>query len=600
MKIMICIKWMFSLLVFVVNSYSQYTHPGCAGPVQGDFKEVKLVQRSGNEGVRDATLWEPVQFDFEPVYNTAGDSITFVNLYFIERREQNGLRNGVNGLTERVGYLKKYNAETKQVEVIGKLKVHSPIDGDSDHGIKGLALHPDFKNNKQIFIQYSAFDPTNNGARSGNTNIEMRVSRFILNSSGKLALNSEKVLLVSHSGKHNWIHHGGAMDFDSEGNLYITMGNSSPDHNKNSSGSHVSNDSLWSAQIGAGNTASFNGSILKIHPDNSALGYSIPADNFGEYWSKQFDIQGKSALAAEYLDVNKVLPEIFSKGHRSNYSITTHPTKNWVTWGDVNPGSNDDEWNIVNHPVFAGYPYFYGNQKRTAGHNLDPLVPRNTSSIHSGVVDLPPAMAGTISGTGRVNMTGPIYVYDTRFKSAVRFPPHFNDQWFTFDWSTGQIFTHKLDLDNSTNPVVSSNEISNSLFRNITRTNPLEADFGPDGAFYMINYAGPGNGGSTNRTEIIKIEYTGSCQPVLNVTEHALLKGLQIIFNTNSITVQEKEMHTLNFYGLNGTKLYHVQNKGQIEYYFEKIKNKLKLSTGLYFVEVVVGQKKVRFKVPMY
>ena len=73
------------------------------------------------------------------------------------------------------------------------------------------------------------------------------------------------------------------------------------------------------------------------------------------------------ALAAQYRDTSKVLPEIYVKGERSNFSIAVHPTKRWLAWGEVNYGGGLDETNVTGNPIFAGYPYFHANNKTTTG-----------------------------------------------------------------------------------------------------------------------------------------------------------------------------------------------------------------------------------------
>ncbi len=182
-------------------------------------------------------------------------------------------------------------------------------------------------------------------------------------------------------------------------------------------------DSIQSGEWGPSNTHSLRGGTFRIHPDSSAKGYSIPAGNFGDYWAKQWESQGKTALAAQYRDTSKVLPEVYVKGDRSNYSIYVHPTKRWMAWGVVNYSGINDEFNLITHPVFAGWPYFHKNNVRACNNGKDPDAPTNNSPYNSGVTDLPPATPSVLSNLVNVAMSGPIYLFDPTLDSPTQIPP---------------------------------------------------------------------------------------------------------------------------------------------------------------------------------
>lgn len=50
-----------------------------------------------------------------------------------------------------------------------------------------------------------------------------------------------------------------------------------------------------------------------------------------------------------------MLPEVYVKGESGNFSIGLHPTKRWLAWGTVNYDNNNDEFNITDRPMFAGF-----------------------------------------------------------------------------------------------------------------------------------------------------------------------------------------------------------------------------------------------------
>src|SRR6185312_13563892 len=122
--------------------------------------------------------------------------------------------------------------------------------------------------------------------------------------------------------------------------------------------------------------------------------------------------------------------EIYVKGERSNFSIAVHPTKRWLAWGTVNYNSSQDEFNITNHPIFSGFPYFMANNDKTCNHDKTVAAPTNNSKFNSGVTILPPAIPGTLNNLENVAIGGPIYSFDPSLDYDYKFPPQFDNHWF--------------------------------------------------------------------------------------------------------------------------------------------------------------------------
>jgi glucose/arabinose dehydrogenase len=104
------------------------------------------------------------------------------------------------------------------------INLTSSICTNSERGVLGVAVDPDFNNNKFVYLYYT-FNRNNscanNNASSGPVN---RVSRFTYNTSND-TMGSEKVLLdnlLSLGGNHN----GGDIHFGGDGKLYISVGDS--------------------------------------------------------------------------------------------------------------------------------------------------------------------------------------------------------------------------------------------------------------------------------------------------------------------------------------------------------------------------------------
>ena len=147
--------------------------------------------------------------------------------------------------------------DTKETTVF--LDIHEKVNREgNEEGLLGMAFHPRFKDNGQVFVYYSAMKP---GPRRS------VVSRFTVSKSNPNQADpaSEQILWVSKNdpfGNHN----GGCIDFGQDGQLYISLGDSG-----------AADDPLQSGQDGS----DWWGSILRIDVDHPSDGkaYGIPSDN---------------------------------------------------------------------------------------------------------------------------------------------------------------------------------------------------------------------------------------------------------------------------------------------------------------------------------
>jgi cytochrome c len=455
------------LLGNVAVAVAQFTTPDCPNVAENEFKLVKVVSRAP---ASDPTLQELTKMDF--VMQANGK----VDIYFIERS----------------GKLKRYDATANKVSVAGQLVVNI----EREQGLVGLALDPRFKQNHQVYLFYCPKNPS-----------AFRISRFTL-ANGILNMASEKVLLTIPIGSVETKHTGGGMAFDSSGNLWIATGS-------NHYGEpHVVDEAEWewSVEGSSANLGSLRGAILRIHPDGSPKGYSVPKGNFGEYWSAQFAAQGKAEVAREYADTSLVKPEIYVKGVRNPYSLTVDSYRGWLTWGEFGHKGVMDEHNLTRTPIFGGYPYFGGYQLpiltgeflAVAGKK-DPAAPVNNSRWNTGPRQLPPAIPALHANDKQGGITGPIYYYDGDSPSPVKFPPHFDKAWFVTDYSNPGITILRL---NETGDKVLG---ESSWFRSFGFNQALDFKLGPDGALYVLTRGGSAPTGMA----ISRIEYTGNCRPSL-------------------------------------------------------------------------------------
>src|SRR5690606_31695003 len=93
----------------------------------------------------------------------------------------------------------------------------------TEHGLLGITLAPDFMESGHLYVYWVPHSEIN---RTNHTGI-YRISRFTLDIETKtLDLDSEVPILEWREQIHSCCHVGGGMGFDSEGNLYVTTGDS--------------------------------------------------------------------------------------------------------------------------------------------------------------------------------------------------------------------------------------------------------------------------------------------------------------------------------------------------------------------------------------
>ncbi len=447
---------------------------------------------------------------------------------------------------EKGGNFKKYDASARKVLTLGKITVPTGV----EDGLVGVALDPNFKSNRNVFFMYSFL------SEDKTTESTFRISRIPLGVNGNLDLATEKVLIKIPS-RRNLYHTAGSMQFDAYGDLWVAIGD---------------NESLdW----GPANTSDLRGGIIRIHPDGSPRGYTIPKGNFGEAIAARFQKQGMGAMAALYSDTSKVRPEIYVKGTRNAYTLTLDPVRRWLAWGDVGPDQHkiSEEYNLVKEPYYMGWPYFAGEEDMAG---VDPynyhlgrnpisagstrLAPINKNDSTRGVKQLPPIREPIFKRLEGCAMTGPIFRYDGSNPSASQFPPQFNRKWLVSGCDNYGF--HLLTLNEAGDSVTSEVKIFSG---NATNT-MVDMKQGPDGAVYIANY----NAG------IDVIRYTGTCKdpsllpemPTAIAAPDARIRPLKelMTLDRQSLSVLTEGPHEVRILDLQGREAVSFRGSGPTSY----------------------------------
>jgi cytochrome c len=411
------------------GSAAAVTVPNCSAVTDADFTMSTLVTRQGGN------LNEPLRMAFDM------SSSGVVDIYFVEK----------------AGKVRKYDGATKAVSNIGTISVRTT----GEHGLLGIALDPNFKTNKWLYLFYG----TGSGA------YEFHLSRFTMAGS-TLDMSSEKVMLKIPADNNQW-HTGGALLFDKKGDLWVTVGD-----NKSDEG-------------GSPNSNSFLGKILRIHPMDDGT-YSVPDGNLFPKGTE------------------KTKPEVYIMGDRNPYSITVDPVTGWPAWGEVGPDGfgPTEEFNIAPKPGNYGWPYFAGNNMVLKSGKV-PSAPVNSSNLNTGITNLPPAVPASYFYNQSAAITGPIYRYDATPNSPIKMPPHFDGVWFMTDFNQGGSMGGTIDTMSFDDK--GTVKKFGRVFPKWKLISPTDFQVGPDGAFYAVNYAGYFS--TVDATAIVRIEYNGTCRP---------------------------------------------------------------------------------------
>lgn len=200
-------------------------------------------------------------------------------------------------VTEKTGKLRLVRQgilDAKPIMGLPKIEV------SGQGGLMDVALHPDFSNNKLVYISYSA--------RNSN-GIGTEVAR------GRLQghrLQNVQVIFRARPKSSGGRHFGSRLLFDAKGYLFITLGD---------------RGRRRQAQL----TTSHLGSVIRLYDDGR-----VPPDN-------------------PFVNKPNFLPGIYSYGHRNVQGIAVNPTTKQI-WTHEHGPRGGDEVNILRKGANYGWP----------------------------------------------------------------------------------------------------------------------------------------------------------------------------------------------------------------------------------------------------
>ena len=484
---------------------------------------------------------------------------------------------------ESEGYLKVHDPEGARNNKTTVVTIPTRADhGNSEDGVLGMTLEPGFDlsdpGKRDVFIYYS---PRNRAWPTEGDQIVVgynQVIRLTLNAAGtKAVAGSERVILrvpkAKISGKPAGFpggptdngpgHVGGAgLDFDSEGNLYLGVGDdvspNAPGHDRYAPMDHRAKE-RWDARKTAANSADLRGKVLRITPkDEIGAGaapgvdstYTIPDGNMFEPGTA------------------KTRPEIYAMGFRQPFTV--HADSKYPGHVVVGEYCHDNkvntagrapagvcEWNLVDEPSFNGWPFCMGDNApinstfrwnyatntttgqqydcsqsslpsdiRWAPEGQDPVEPTfdgldqlpgpaRQATIWRKYPDAPggqdPLDFGDLTAGGMSPVSGPVYRYDAETAKPGAFPPYYDGSWFITNRGTNDGFWKEVKLRKDDGQMLRVNDwVPPGQYGEPNTSYVIPSRFGPDGALYMARWAEGccrNQVGEDTKTQLLKVEF---------------------------------------------------------------------------------------------
>ncbi|MFC7220173.1 PQQ-dependent sugar dehydrogenase [Streptomyces polyrhachis] len=433
----------------------------------------------------------------------------------------------------------------------GEVWLHDPATGvnslaakmdlyqHDEEGLQNIAIDPGFRTNRWVYLYYSPklgtpvdnpVTPVNEGdAPFTGTQAEfdrykghLQLSRFKWRGD-HVDLSSEQKIMRVPVDRGICCHVGGDIAFDSRGLLYLTTGD---DTNPFQSGGYTPIDEragrnpAFDAQRTSANTDDLRGKILRIRVRSDGS-YAIPEGN----------------LFAP--GTAKTRPEIYAMGLRNPFRMEINRETDEVYVADYSPDAGSanplrgpagqGKWTALTKAANYGWPYCATDQlpytdydfaTGASGQPFDCAAPVNESPHNTGLRELPPVAHPDVwysygpsagfpgLGTGGIGpMAGPAYDHDPRIagkEGSVAWPAAFDGLPIFHEWTRD--YAKLLGRDDS-GAVTSITPLLPSLAAP-TFDNPMDLEFGPDGALYVLEY-GDGYFSENPDAKLSRIDYIG-------------------------------------------------------------------------------------------
>lgn len=270
------------------------------------------------------------------------------------------------------------DSKSHEPELFFDLLAHVP---ELTH-LYGLAFHPQFAENRQLYVCYVLPAGREDGSR---------ISRFRVLDTNPPRVDpaSEEIVLTWASGGHN----GGCLQFGPDGYLYVSTGDGVGPNPPDPQGAGQDLSNLFS-------------SILRIDVDRSESSrpYAVPADN-------------------PFVEMPGAKPEIWAYGFRNPWRMSFDPSSGDLWVGDV----GWELWEMIYRVTRGGN---YGWSVMEGRQPINPDAPRGPTPIQPPTVDH--------SHTEAASITGGMVYWGERL-------PELRGAYIYGDYETGKIWGLRLN-----------------------------------------------------------------------------------------------------------------------------------------------------------
>jgi cytochrome c len=459
--------------------------------------------------------------------------------------------------TARTGEVRIHNPRTGLNTIAAKIPVYQ----HDEEGVQGVAIDPNFSSNRWVYVYYSPPQNTpvdipgtgiNEGDAPFNLNTPedrarlaqfkgvVRLSRFKLTGS-TIDLGSEQKIIDVPVDRGICCHVGGKIDFDGDGNLFLSTGD---DTNPFESQGYAPIDEranrnpAFDAQRTSANTNDLRGKILRIRMRPNNGGYTIPKGNLFRPGTA------------------RTKPEIYAMGFRNPFRFAVDKKSNAVYVGDYSPDANAPNaargpqgigrWMLVDRPGNYGWPYCMTREigyvdfdfaTSTSGEEFPCPNPVNESPNNTGRRVLPevvqpdvyysypaadfglfPELLQDRGGDGIGPMGGPAYDFLPRSRSETKWPKVFEGHPLFYEWTRDYVKVFELNRPNGKRLTDIHNLFPGGP-NGIIQDNPMDMEFGPDGALYTLEY-GDGFFLETPEAQLARVDFVrqGQYTPIPKVS----------------------------------------------------------------------------------
>jgi glucose/arabinose dehydrogenase len=308
-------------------------------------------------------------------------------------------------IVEQAGRVKWFENKPSASESVLALDLTAKVlSTGNEEGLLGMAFHPRFKSNHQIFLQYSTpkLGPKQGDKRKRYPNTRTVVSRFEMDPEHRKILpETEKTIIETIQPYEN--HNGGCLQFGPDGYLYIGKGDGGSGNDPHGNGQDL---------------MTWLGKFLRIDVDHTDpnKAYAVPKDN-------------------PFVGKEGVLPEIWSYGWRNPWGYHFDRKTGDLWSSDV----GQDKWEEINIVKKGGN---YGWSIREGLHEFKggPSGP-----LEDPIVELGHAKPNTTDGANSI--TGGCMYRGKRLKDLdglYLYGDYVTGNMYCLKWNGSKVLENKL------------------------------------------------------------------------------------------------------------------------------------------------------------